>query len=170
MELLSVEERNTLILSSRVRLKLELRDRYAVDEITFDAWRRGDAETVRERMAPTARRVAAETADGVVQRRIKVISEPLSEYMRFARVISGPLIDAGEDIRWLPRRLTSPLLLPGNDVFVLDGSKVVFNVLDGDDNRAEQQVWAEPEVVEQCRAAFGAAWQVAIPHSGYRPA
>ena len=168
MELISVEERNKLILSARVRLKLELRDRYAVDEVTFDAWRRGDAGTVRERMAATGRRVAAETADGVTQRRIKVISEPASEYMRFAWDISGPLVAAGEDIRWLPRRLTSPLLLPGNDVFVLDGAMAVFNVLDGDDGRVEQQVWTEPEVVKQCQAAFDAAWQVAIPHSGYR--
>lgn len=170
MELISVEERNKLIVSARVRLKLELRDRYAVDDVTFAAWRRGDAVTVRERMAATGRRVAAETADGVIQRRIKVISEPASEYMRFAWDISGPLVAAGEDIRWLPRRLASPLLLPGNDVFVLDGAMALFNVLDGDDGRAEQQLWTEAEVVKQCQAAFEAAWQVAIPHSGYRPA
>lgn len=170
MELISVQERNKLIVAARVRLKLELRDRYAVDDVTFAAWQQGDVETVRERMAPTGRRIAAETADGIVQRRIKVISEPPSQYMRFAYDISGPLVEAGEDIRWLPRRLTSPLLLPGNDVFVLGGTTAVFNVLDGDDGRAEQQVWTEPEVVQQCQAAFEAAWQVAIPHADYRAA
>jgi hypothetical protein len=168
MELISVEERNKLIVGARDRLKLELRDRYAVDDVTFGAWRRGDAGTVRERMAATARRVATETAAGVTQRRIKVISEPPSEYMRFAWDISGPIVAEGEDIRWLPRRLTSSLLLPGNDVFVLDGAMAVFNVLDGDDGRAEQQLWTDTAVVERCREAFEAAWQVAVPHSGYR--
>jgi hypothetical protein len=168
MESISVSERNKLVLASRVRLKLELRDRYAVDDVTFAAWRRGDAETVAERMAATARRVATETAGGVVQRRIKVISEPPSEYMRFAYDISGPLVKAGEDIRWLPRKLASSLLLPGNDVFVLDGTTAVFNVLDGDDGRAEQQLWTEPEIVNQCWTAFEAAWQVAIVHADYR--
>jgi hypothetical protein len=169
MELISVEQRNELILSARTRLKLELRDRYAVDEATLDAWRRGDIEAVQARMKPIADRIAAQVADGVSVRRIKVVSEPPSEYMRLVLETSGTLVEAGEDIRWLPRRLTSALLLPGNDLFVLDSKIVVFNVLDGDDGRAEQQLYTDPEIVERCRETFEAVWPLAIPHRAYRP-
>lgn len=168
MELISVERRNELIFSARTRLKLELRDHYEVDEATLNAWRNSDAEAVKAGMAFTGR-VAAESAAGVTLRRIKVLSEPPSEYMRFALDMAGAIVDAGEDIRWLPRRLTSTLLLPGNDFFVLDDESVVFNVLDGDDGRAEQQLWTDPDVVGTCRAAFETAWKLAVPHRDYHP-
>ncbi|MBO2448373.1 hypothetical protein J4573_14810 [Actinomadura barringtoniae] len=103
-------------------------------------------------------------------RRIKVLSEPSSEYMRHALDVAGHLVNAGEDTRWLPRRQTSDLLLPGNDFFVLDGEVVIFNVLDGDDGRAEQQLWTEADVVEQCRSAFESAWARAVPHRDYHSA
>ncbi|PSK96196.1 hypothetical protein CLV63_11278 [Murinocardiopsis flavida] len=167
MELISAERRNELILSSRTRLKLELRDRYAVDSTLFDAWRRGDAGTVRELTAPAATRVAAQVADGVSVRRIKVLSEPPSDYMRHMLDVSGVLVEAGEDIRWLPRRLASNVLLPANDFNVLDGTSVVFNVLDGDDSPAEQQLWTSMEVVNRCVSAFEDAWEFAIPHRDY---
>lgn len=169
MELISVERRNQLIFRARTRLKLELRDHYEVDEATLSAWRRGDAEAVRNGMAFTGR-VAAETAAGVTVRRIKVLSEPPSEYMRFALDTADAVVDAGEDIRWLPRRLTSALLLPGNDFFVLDDELVTFNVLDGEDGRAEQQLWTDPDVVQACRVAFETAWRLAIPHREYHAA
>lgn len=168
--MISVERRNELILGSRTRLKAELRDRYAVDTVTFAAWQRGDTETVRARTASVADRVAAQVADGVSVRRIKVVSEPPSEYMRHVLDLTGVLVDAGENIRWLPRRLTSALLLPGNDFNVLDGENVVFNVLDGDDGLREQQLWTDPDVVELCRSAFESAWELAVPHRDYRPA
>lgn len=166
MELISVERRNELIFSAHTRLKLELRDHYEVDEATFSAWRRGDAAAVRSGMAFISR-VSAESEAGVTLRRVKVLSEPPSEYMRFALDTAGAVVDAGEDIRWLPRRLTSALLLPGNDFFVLDDRYVIFNVLDGDNGRAEQQLWTDPAVVEASRTAFEAAWKLAVPHDEY---
>lgn len=170
MELISVERRNELILGTRTRLKLELRDRYAVDAAILDAWRRGDSETVRARHEGFISRLIAEASAGVTQRRIKVISEPPSEYMRFALDLAGAAVDAGEEIRWLPRRRTSSLLLPGNDCFLLDDKFVIFNVLDGEDGRLEQQLWTDADMVERCRSALKAAWSLAIPHHDYQAA
>jgi hypothetical protein len=167
MELISAQRRNELVLKARERRKLELRDNYAVDEAVLAAWRRGDVAAVREYVRPIADRIASQVADGVSIRRIKVLSEPPSEYMRHALDVAAHLVDAGEDTRWLPRRLCSDLLLPGNDFFLLDGKVVIFNVLDGDDGRAEQQLWTEPEVVERCRSAFESAWARAVPHRDY---
>jgi hypothetical protein len=79
-------------------------------------------------------------------------------------------VDAGEDIRWLPRRFTSELLLPGNDFFVIDDFFVMFNLHDGDDAPTDQQYSESPELIARCRDAFEAAWVVAIPHRDYHTA
>lgn len=174
MDLISVEERNRLIDGASSVLKLELRDRYAVDEAVFKAWRSGDKAAIDRAAYAWAEQVTARLERGMSMRRIKVVSEPLSEYHRFNLRMSEPLVEAGEDIRWLPRRLTSALLLPGNDAFVLDypdgDTKALFNVLDGDDNRAEQQVYTDAETVELCRGAFEAAWSIAVPYAEFRAA
>ncbi|KAB2344911.1 DUF6879 family protein [Actinomadura rudentiformis] len=169
MELISVQRRSELIAGARTSLKLELRDNYAADAESLAAWRRGGAAEARKLVQPYADQLAPKISAGEkVLRRVKILSEPPSEYMRHALDVAGALVDAGEDIRWLPRRLASTLLLPGNDFFILDSQLVIFNVLDGEDSRAEQQLYTAPDVVDRCQAAFDAAWELAVPHHDYR--
>jgi hypothetical protein len=163
MESISAERRSQLIAAVTTSFwKLELLDRYGVD---LD---RDQDETERVRSAAVAETVAWAEA-GIEQRRIKTLSEPASRYMHRAYEFASYLVEAGEDIRWLPRRLASALLLPGNDMFVLDGKAVMFNLHDGDTNPAGQQWADDPDLVRQCQASFEAAWAVAIPHRDYRP-
>ncbi|WP_109505305.1 DUF6879 family protein [Nocardioides speluncae] len=170
MELISVEQRTALIWAGRrPLLKLELRDRYAFDDELFDAWRRGDQAAVARLTSAWRDRVASEVAAGRRLRRVRVVSEPLSEYQRMGVEISGPPVEAGEELRWLPRRLVSGLPMPGNDCFVLDDF-VIFNVLGGSDERAEIQLHRDPDVVKFCREAFEAAWDLATPHREFEPA
>lgn len=168
MELISAEQRSALIWAGRPFLKLELRDSYAIDAELFDAWRDGDKETVSRFVDTWRDKVASEIAAGRRIRRVRVVSEPLSEYQRMAVEISGSAVDAGEELRWLPRRLVSSLPLPGNDCFVLE-DLVIFNVLGGNDERAEIQLHRDPDVIRFCRDAFEAAWDIATPHHKYKP-
>jgi hypothetical protein len=170
MELISVEKRAALTSACRNTLKLELRDNYAVDDEDLKAWRSGQYETLTASYQVWADEVASRMELGKTVRRVRIVSEPLSEYQQMSVRFSGFAVDAGEDLRWLPRRLTSTLLLPGNDFFVLDGEKVIFNVLDGADDRAEQQLYVDAETVKACRDAFEAAWSLAIPHHDFRTA
>ncbi|MFI5621848.1 DUF6879 family protein [Nocardioides sp. NPDC051685] len=169
MELISPERRNELMWAGRSFLKLEFRDRYAIDDDLFSAWRRGDKEVLIEYFAPWLDQVAAEVAAGRRLRRVRIVSEPLSEYQRTLLEVSDLGVDAGEELRWLPRRLVSNLPLPGNDCFVFDDF-VIFNVLDGNDERVEIQLHREPETVKFCRDAFEAAWDLATPHGEFKPA
>lgn len=60
------------------------------------------------------------TARGVVVRRARIVSEPLSDYCRFEYDVTGPVnLAGGEEVRWLPRRRASDIALPGNDFWVL---------------------------------------------------
>ncbi|MFI7134013.1 DUF6879 family protein [Nonomuraea sp. NPDC050153] len=169
MELISVKQRSELLAGSRLTLKLELRDFYAVDAEDLEFFLAGDLDAVAASYQTWADTVAAKETTGRHLRRVRVISEPLSDYQRMSVQFSGLAVDAGEDLRWLPRRLTSAMPLPGNDLFVLDGHTAVFNVMDGNGDRAEIQLSAEPDVVKWCLNVFEAAWKLAIPHREYKP-
>src|SRR5262249_17358055 len=47
-------------------------------------------------------------------------SEPLPDYLRWEHACTTVNIEAGEDIRWLPRTRAADLMLPGADCFVFD--------------------------------------------------
>jgi hypothetical protein len=70
--------------------------------------------------------VRGHVAAGRSVRRARIVSEPLSDYQRWSHSIAHPMVDAGEDIRWVPRRLVSSIAMPGNDYYVFDDRLVVF--------------------------------------------
>jgi hypothetical protein len=60
-----------------------------------------------------------------------VVSEPVTDYIRFEHATTGSNLVVGEDVRWLPRHLATGLLLPANDywVFPVSGrSSITFPV------------------------------------------
>jgi hypothetical protein len=152
---------------------LEMRDSYAVGEEAdaFAAFLAGrpfdEAQNVKVwgRWRELVRR---ETARGVEFRRARIVSEPLSAYTRFLyATASAPSIAAGEDIRWLPRSRTSRIALPGNDFWLLDDGRVLFNLFTGDGDWAGQELTDDPYAVALCRSAFATVWAAAVPHDAY---
>jgi hypothetical protein len=113
--------------------------------------------------------VSTSVARGVDVRRARVVSEPVSDYIRYEHAItSGHNIKAGELVRWLPRRRASSLLLPGNDCWVFDRSSVLFNHFNGDGQMTGEELVTDADVVRACVSAFEAIWDQAIPHAEYR--
>jgi hypothetical protein len=109
---------------------------------------------------------------GVLIRRTRIVSEPLSEYMRFEYGVTFTNVAAGEEIRWLPRRRASGLALPGNDCWIFDGSLVLWNHFtgEGDVSPDGRELTDDMQMVKLCGSAFENAWERAIPHQEYRPA
>jgi hypothetical protein len=112
---------------------LELRDCYAVDaeDERYRWWREHRAELPRE-MHSWWDMTAATVARGVRIRRMRVVSMPVTEYIAFEHASAWQNVEAGEELRWLPRSQVSDLLLPGNDFWLVDGERVLFNLFDGD--------------------------------------
>jgi hypothetical protein len=79
------------------------------------------------------------------------------------------MVDAGEDIRWVPRRLVSSIALPGNDYYLLDGRLVVFLLYTGEGLSAGYQASTDEADIQLCRSAFDAVWGLAVPHRDYEP-
>ncbi len=109
-------------------------------------------------------------AAGRTARRARIVSEPLSAYQRWSYSIAHPMVDAGEDIRWVPRRLVSSIGIPGNDFYLFDDRLVVFLIYSGDGLNAAYETSTDPADIELCRTSFDAVWKVAVPHHGYQPA
>jgi hypothetical protein len=104
-------------------------------------------------------------------RRARVISEPLSDYIRFEYELTATVnIAAGEQVRWLPRRRASDLCLPGNDFWIFDNRLIRFSHFAGNGEFLEDELCDDPAVAKLCTTAFEAVWDRAIPHADYRPA
>lgn len=151
---------------------LEMRDTYGVEnEIEgFAAWKQGrrlDPEDRGSWWRPWLDLVQEVTAKGVVIRRARIVSEPVSDYIAFEHSGTFTNVAAGEQIRWLPRRSASDLALPGNDFWLFDGRLVQFNVFDGVGRWVHTDQTEDPAAVELCASAFEAVWDRAIPHEKY---
>jgi hypothetical protein len=88
----------------RESIHLETRDAYgtAVELPHMAKWAAGkpdDLEWLQDWCSTVRNHVAA----GRTVRRARVVSEPLSDYQRWSHSIAQPMVDAGEDIRWIPR-------------------------------------------------------------------
>lgn len=153
---------------------LEMRDAYGVgDEAAdFEHWKATgilDDDPASAYWAPWVDLIQTVTARGVTVRRARVVSEPATDYIRYEHGGTAVNIHAGEHVRWLPRRLASDLMLPGNDLWIFDGQTVLFNHFTGDGNWADPglELRTEPHVVKQCADAFEAVWDRAVPHDQY---
>jgi len=159
---------------SRSAYHLETRDTYAVGEeadafAAFLAGRPFDEAQNAKVWGRWRELVRRKTAMGVSFRRARIVSEPVTAYTRFLHATATePNIEAGEEIRWLPRRVASRIALPGNDFWLLDNQKVLFNLFSGDGDWAGQEVTDDPHAVELCRSAFEAVWLLATPHQDYQ--
>ena len=83
--------------------------------------------------------------------------------------IAAPMVAAGEDIRWVPRRLVSSVALPGNDFYLFDDLMAVFLLYAGSGRSAGMVSSTDPADLRLCRSAFETVWKLSIPHRAYQP-
>jgi hypothetical protein len=83
---------------------LELRDEYGspIEDTPYARWQRGEADDF-EWLFPWMSMIKRVTAEGKQVRRVRVVTEPHSGYVSWEHSLTGMNIEAGEDIRWLPR-------------------------------------------------------------------
>lgn len=171
MPQINYEEMQQLVKAARRSVvHLETRDAYgtatelphmakwAAGEPDDLQWLQGWCDTVREH-----------TRAGRTVRRARVVSEPLSDYQRWSYSVAHPMVAAGEDIRWVPRRLVSSIGIPGNDYYLLDDELAIFLHYAGSGPSAGMTTSTDPADAELCRTAFDKVWDLAIPHGEYQP-
>lgn len=171
MDPISDEEFEQLLVSfEREAVHLETRDAYGTEvELPHLAkWQAGEPDDL-EWLQGWCSTLRAHRAAGRTVRRARIVSEPLSDYQRWSHSIAHPMVEAGEDIRWVPRRLVSSIVLPGNDFYLFDNRLVVFLHYAGNGLSVGKTATRDPNVIRLCRSAFESVWRLAIPHVDYQP-
>jgi hypothetical protein len=159
--------------AERSAVHLEMRDSY-MDDPVFADWRAGlpvdrtDAYDLPEEFQAWAALVKETVGRGVVMRRARIVSEPVTDYIRWEHAITERHnIASGEQVRWMPRRLASDLALPGNDLWLIDDRLLLFHWFTGDGDWAGHEFNEDPTTVKMVATAFEAVWDRAVPHTRY---
>ncbi|GAA3754687.1 DUF6879 family protein [Salinactinospora qingdaonensis] len=154
--------------------KLEVRDRYNVAEeeetiqrflATGDLGRDED----HARTSSWHRNITERCKEGATWQRVRVVSEPLSDYITWEHAVTRFNIEAGEDIRWLPRHHPAVARLPAFDFWLFDSRWSCILHFDEDDVPYELERIDDPATVAQHCQWRDIAWHYAIPHSEYAP-
>ncbi len=179
METLTPDQWRTLFTECRhSALHLEMRDTYAVED---------EMQRVARFLATGSRDLDAEAralerswwldlmrgskARGVDLRRARIVSEPVTSYIRYEYAGTPLNMLAGEDVRWLPRTKAARLALPGADFWLFDRRRVLFNHFTGDGGwLGNELISDDPALADVCGTAFEAVWALATPHAEYHPA
>ncbi|WP_245681665.1 DUF6879 family protein [Actinomadura kijaniata] len=167
LELTAFDELITGCASSAVHL--EMRDMYTPSDPSYRAFIGGPPYDRTQRERGWHALLAPAVARGVKVRRARIVSEPVTDYIRWEYSVTESMnLTAGEKVRWLPRRQASDLCLPGNDFWLFDDRLVRFHHFAGDGEHIEDELTDDPAAVKLCATAFEAVWERAVDHADYR--
>jgi hypothetical protein len=169
MELLQGEAFDDLFRSyERTAFHVELQDSYHTPEEVgpFDLFLRQAIDDFAWHQ-PWLKLVRKATHAGKRISRVRVVSVPHGDYTRWGLTVASLNIGAGEDIRWLPRHLTTDMDLAIDDYWLFDDSRVVFTIFEPNGRFAGGAQTVDPVIVEHCRRAWDRVWARAIPHHAY---
>jgi hypothetical protein len=169
VELLQADAFDELFRSfQQTAFHLELQDSYHTPEEAgpFDlflasepddfAWHQSWLDLVREA-----------TVAGKRITRARLVTVPHGDYTRWGLTVAPLNIEAGEDIRWLPRHLAADLSLTTDDYWLFDDKRVVFTIFEPNGRFAGGASTVDPVIVEHCRRTRDEVWALAIPHDEY---
>jgi hypothetical protein len=168
MEAMTYEDFKALTLARGRAFHLELRDTYNVEseDEPFRRWRDGEPDDYAWH-ADWASFVRQATAAGVQVQRVRLATEPHTDYIRWGLDVSPLNIKAGEDIRYLPRHLTADIELPEEDFWLLDDDLLVLSVFSSDGRTGGFARSSSPELLRQCVNVRDQVWKRAIPYAEY---
>ncbi|MGW6457061.1 DUF6879 family protein [Streptomyces sp. NPDC055078] len=165
--------RESLAKARQSAVHLEMRDSYTPDDPEFIGWQQGrrySPDSLPDWWWPWHETVSETVARDVVVRRARIVSEPVTDYIRYEYDLTFANVAAGEQVSWLPRRRASDIALPGNDFWLFDDTTVIFNHVNGRGDPTDKEISTDPVVLKLCGADFQAVWDRAIPHGEYNPA
>ncbi|MEV1245064.1 DUF6879 family protein [Nonomuraea sp. NPDC049750] len=174
MDLITPDQRDELFDTlERDAFHLELRDEYGVprENAPFARWKRGERDDCAW-MEPWLARVRTSASAGRSMRRLRIVTEPVSDYIRWEHAVTPPMVEAGEEIRWLPRHQLPAVEFPldGSDWWLFDDQLLAVGRFDHDGRVLGSELVTDPAVVAQCAAVRDHLWPLAIPHAEYKPA
>ncbi|MBO0855529.1 MAG: hypothetical protein J2P18_17400 [Nocardia sp.] len=117
---------------------------------------------------PWAAQVRRMTGRGVSVQRARIVSEPHTGYTRYLLALARHNVEAGEDVRYLPRQDAEPADAGSEDFWLLDDRAVSFSVFDDRGIWIGGVITEEPVIVGNAAAIRDRIWAAAIPYQRYR--
>ena len=136
--------------------------REPVEREPLQAWRDGRPDFAF--MQPWLDQIRAHRAEGKAFERVRMMTSPPTEYLRWEFEFTPLNIEAGEDIRWISEEHARELGAPGHDFYIFDDRRVA--VLRFDNNGVSgAEVTDDPATVAEHRQWRDRVWPVAIAHN-----
>jgi hypothetical protein len=159
---------NLFHMFERTAFHLELKDSYHVPEESgpFSLFMDGKPDDFAWHQ-PWLNLVREVTNAGKVMTRVRVVTVPHADYARWGLSVAPLNISAGEDIRWLPRRLAAGIDFPADDYWLFDDRRLVFTVFHDDGRFLGGYESADEEMIARCRRVRDQVWDRAIPQREY---
>lgn len=110
--------------------------------------------------------IRAITEAGKFFGRVRVLTDPLTDYLRWEIAVTPANIQAGEDIRFLVAARAAELGLPDHDYWLFDDERVAWMHF-GDQGFIGAELITDPAVVAQHRAWRELAWTHALTYDDY---
>jgi hypothetical protein len=101
-----------------------------------------------------------------------VVTEPHTPYIQWEHATTPTNEEAGEAVRWIPRHdLPRHLSLPmdGNDWWLFDGRLLAVGHFDKHGRVLGSELIDAPDLVSECARVRDLLWDLATPHSEYKP-
>lgn len=148
--------------------RLEVRESYAgVDDAAFREFQAGVLPSLGS-YESWMQNIRDQRACGKRVERVRVVSEPWSDYTRFGLWACQSTISAGEDIRYLERGRANSLGLPRHDYWLFDSRTAVVMRFDDDTNAMlGWELAPDPAAVVRYNYWRDVAWHHAVPRDDY---
>lgn len=105
------------------------------------------------------------TGRGVSMTRVRVVTVPLSDYQRWLLSVTHHNVNAGEDIRYVPRNITEEV--PPDDWWLLDDQRVAYNLWDEKGGPAGLAVTTDSRIIDYCQTVRQRLWAFATPYAEF---
>jgi len=167
-ELLDNQRANAVFdIFEHTAFRLETRDVYVVDreQERFRRFLAGERENDRHptRSSEWWTRIRRLTGDGKRVERVRVVTEPLTDYSRWLLHVGQHGTAAGEDIRYLPRSSVGELGIPYVDDYWLFDSRMAHLFHFEEDGRVKgRELIEDPATIVRLNYVRDAAWHYAI--------
>jgi hypothetical protein len=137
---------------------------YAIDHPALDRWRNGlPRETIgKQRWLNYIRTI---TGAGRTFERARMLTEPLTEYLKWMIEFAHENVEAGEDIRWLPEHLARELKMPTDDFYIFDDRLLVIMRFGPDKLLTELDETDDHMTIQQYGAYRDLVWSHAVRHA-----
>lgn len=136
--------------------------REAEEQEPFRAWQDGRRDD--SFIQPWLEQIRAFRAAGKRFERVRMMTDPPTQYLRWMFEITPLNVEAGEDIRWIGEAHARKLGAPEHDFYLFD-DRLVAVLHFGDTGVAGAEVTDDAATVARHRQWRDTVWPVAVPHN-----